>query len=321
VSPATGHPHALGPDQLDAYRDQGFVVLRGQLPAGVLAAVARAFATAVDRLARSWHAAGLVTDVAEGAPDHDARLDALRAQHDEPVPQTWRKLLVTPELHAVWGRPELLGPIRSLVGDEVWAHGIWNGRPRIPGEHRNQVLWHQDAHYYRGWDPADGRLVSAWMPLVPVDRPRSCLELVPGSHRWGRVERVRSDTGLFTVPDAVLERAGAEPGVAADMAPGDVLLFADTTLHQSTRNVSDRTRWSLDVRFAEATPGLLAKDVRGYRCHSAADPASVETYETWAARYDYHPTELVDELENFAGIDPDRARGWLTDLPDRLDVY
>jgi phytanoyl-CoA hydroxylase len=314
---AADHPFALSEDQMRVFEDQGFLVLRGQLPDEVLSALDQAFTVAIDRFAQVWHAAGLVDDLAPDLP-FDPRLRTLHAQFDESVPSAWRKILVTREVYGLWRRPEILGPVRSLVGDEVYAHGIWNGRPRLPDEHTAQVLWHQDAHYYRGWDATDGRLVSVWMPLVPVDRQSSCLEFAAGSHRLGRVDRHRAPNGLFTVSDQVLE---GRPVVPAEMAPGDIVLFTDTTLHQSTRNVSGRIRWSLDIRFAEATPQLLAKDARGYRCHSATDPGQVESFEVWAERYDYEPEVLVDELENFAGLDPQRMRRSLARVPARLDVY
>lgn len=311
------HPFALTGEQVHQFDDQGFLVLRGQLPHEALNGLERAFSLAVDRLARAWHEAGYIDDV-HADLEFDARFRELHASFDQRLPGAWRRILVTPEVYGMWRRPELLGPIRSLMGDEVYAHGIWNGRPRLPGLHREQVLWHQDAHYYRGWDPADGRLISAWMPLVPVDRSSSCLEFVVGSPRLGRVERRRAQTGLFTVPAEVLE---GQDTVAAEMVPGDVVLFSDTTLHQSTLNVSDRVRWSLDIRFGAATPALMGKSARGYHCHSAHDPDQVESFETWAARYQHRPEELADELENFAGMDTEQVRDLLARTPERLDVY
>lgn len=312
-----GHPFALTAEQLARFDEQGFLVLRDQVPEDALAGLERAFGVAVDRLARAWHAAGVLDDL-HADLDFDARFRRLHEAFDRRVPGSWRKILVTPEVHAMWQLPELLGPIRSLVGDEVYAHGIWNGRPRMPGAHREQVLWHQDAHYYRDWQPEHGPMISAWMPLVPVDATSSCLELVVGSHRLGRVERLRAETGLFTVPDAVL--AGHEVDTVA-MEPGDVVLFTDTTLHQSTLNQSERIRWSLDIRFCAATPTLVDKSPRGYLCHSVSDPGRVEPFETWAARYEYNAAELVDELENFAGLDVDAFRQLLAKTPERLDVY
>jgi phytanoyl-CoA dioxygenase PhyH len=315
--PGGDHPFGLDAAQLARFDEQGFLVLRRQVPGDAVDGLHRAFARAVDRLVRAWHDAGALGDLLPGL-DYDTRFRRLHQTFDRRVPGSWRRILVTPEVHALWQLPQLLGPVRSLLGSEVHAHGIWNGRPRLPGLHREQVLWHQDAHYYRGWEPADSPLISAWIPVVPVDEASSCLQFVVGSHRFGRVERLRHETGLFTVPDEVL--AGHEV-VTAAMEPGDVVLFSDTALHQSTRNESERTRWSLDIRFAAATPALVAKIPRGYRCHSAADPGGVEPFEAWAARYEHNPAELVDELENFAGLDADALRDVLARTPERLDVY
>ena len=88
------------------------------------------------------------------------------------------------------------------------------------------------------------------------------------------------------------ELAGLQP-VSCPMAPGDVLLFSELIYHRSVDNVSDRTRWSLDVRYFDAAnTRLAAKETQryrgsGYYCYSAADPARVTAYEPWAATYDY----------------------------------
>lgn len=287
------HPHALTPEQKATYDEQGFIVLRGVVPAEVTAGLQEVFEGVVDRMAKDWYDEGFVTDTADNLP-FEKRFAALREQLPPKFATSWRKILVSPAVFALWQRPELLGPARSLVGDEVYAHGVWNGRPREPNTAIQKILWHQDAHYYKAWDQTDGPLISVWQPLVPADERAGCLQLAVGSHRSGYLERHRGFNSLFTVNDDDL--AGYEI-FTAEMNPGDVLIFSDLTLHQGLDNHSDYVRWSIDIRYGAATPGVMSKTPRGYYCFSAGDPSRVEDYDTWVARYNYDEVGLDAELE------------------------
>jgi ectoine hydroxylase-related dioxygenase (phytanoyl-CoA dioxygenase family) len=176
------------------FAGQGYVVLRNVLPDEVLAPVRRAMARVVDQQARTWLAEGRIRDLCQDLP-FETRYAALRAQAPPAFSNIWRTVLVCPEVYAVWRRPELLGPVRSLVGDEVYAHGTWVGRPRAPNQPAMTVLWHQDAHYYQDWSPADGPMVTCWIPLVPVDRRSGCLEVVAASHHAGHLPPITTADG------------------------------------------------------------------------------------------------------------------------------
>lgn len=290
----TDQIHALSADQLDQFNEQGYIILRNIIPKPALAAVQEVFESVVERLAGTWYDEGLITQTHAELP-FEKRFAALRAQLPARFPTSWRKAMLSKAVYDLWQLPEVLGPVRSLAGDELYAHGVWNGRPREPHTSVQKVLWHQDAHYYKGWDRADGTLISVWMPLVPVDAPSGCLQMLHGSQRKGYVDRMRGENGLFTVRDEELE---GYPVITAAMEPGDALFFSDLTLHQALANEADYVRWSIDIRFGSATPEIIAKTPRGYYCYSGTDPSRVESFEQWEARYDYSAVGLEAELEN-----------------------
>ena len=286
-------------NEVATFERDGFLIQRGVIDQETLAGVRRVFEDAVDRLADSWIEAGAITDPAADEP-FDQRWNVLRAQLPALYATAWRRILVSPEVYALWQHPVLLGAARRLIGDELIAHSIWNGRPRDSGGHDTQrIHWHQDAHYYKQWDPADGKLLSAWLPLVPVDATSGCLQLGPGSHTGGLVAQVPSVNGLRTVADDDV------PANAVDavMEPGDVLFFTDLTLHRALDNNAGRVRWSIDIRFGQATEPVVRKSRRGYIC-SSPDPSKVETYDQWRAKYEYTLDELNEELgSEFRGSD------------------
>jgi ectoine hydroxylase-related dioxygenase (phytanoyl-CoA dioxygenase family) len=102
-----------------------------------------------------------------------------------------------------------------------------------------------------------------------------------GSHRGGYVDPTRGPDNMFTIAGHELDRY--EPFDAV-MEPGDALLFSDLTFHRAHMNRSKGVRWSIDIRFATASPAIISKSERGYHCASK-DPRKVESFETWAARY------------------------------------
>lgn len=313
------HAHALTDAQVAEFEQNGFLILRDVVPADVRDGVQSIFEGVVDRLATTWHEEGLIGST---YPDlsFEKRFAAVRAELPARFPTSWRKALVSPAVYDLWQRPELLGPIRSLLGDEVYAHGVWNGRPREPHTSVQKILWHQDAHYYKGWDKTDGKLISMWMPLVPVEARSGCLQMIPGSQNLGYVPRIRGSNNLWTVDDAVL---ADKPVTTAVMNPGDALLFTDLTLHQALPNEADFVRWSIDIRFGTATPAIISKTPRGYYAFSAEDPSRVESFETWQKRYDYSEVGLEAELENLddSPADIDEVARQLQISRSELEVF
>ena len=280
----------LSADQLHRFQENGYLIVRQVLGDTQLAPIRRVMERAVDRQARQWHAQGLIEDRCEGEP-FETRYAALRTQPPATFSNSWRRILVSPEIYAVWQYPQLIGLLRRLIGDELYASAIWNGRPRAPRQSIQTVDWHQDAHYMQDYDPLADRLIGVWLPLVPVDEHSGCLQVIPGSHRNGLRPAVRLErNNLVGLADR--ELAGQQP-VSCSMTPGDVLLFTELLYHRSKENRSLRTRWSLDVRYFDATnEALPIKENQryrgtGYYCYSGADPRRVTPFAAWAAAYDY----------------------------------
>ena len=110
----------------------------------------------------------------------------------------------------------------------------------------SRTPWHHDLPYYC----IDGtQCVSFWTALDPVPRA-VCLELVAGSHRWGKsfmpkkfvgVDYRREGEALDTMPDIDARRDEFEI-VSFDMAPGDAIAFHFLTVHGAPGNASVSAR-------------------------------------------------------------------------------
>ena len=137
--------------------------------------------------------------------------------------------------------------------------------------------WHHDQPYY----PIDGAMLgSIWLPLDPVDR-KTAVEFIAGSHRWGRKFRpryfnaantplVEADDGFEEMPDFEAER-GRHRLLGWDMRPGDCIFFHALTVHGAPGNASLTrrrrawaTRWlGEDARYA-TRPGRISPPLDGH---------------------------------------------------------
>ena len=113
--------------------------------------------------------------------------------------------------------------------------------------------WHHDQPY--AW--YDGSQVCQfWIPLDHVDIESGVLELVRGSHRWGKWFNPISFTDSSSESDEFHELPDIEANrseydiVHFDMEPGDCLLFSELTLHAAPGNASDRERHGVAVHYA-----------------------------------------------------------------------
>lgn len=294
-------PPALTAQEQNQLDEDGFVALRGVLPPAALDPVREALAEVVDRTAREWYDAGLIRELHDDQP-FELRWARLREQLPARRPVTWRRVLACRAMYDLWRRPELTERLCALLGPELWAHDTWNGRPREPGTSVQRIGWHQDAHYLRGWSPADDHVYTCWIPLVPADQLAGCLQLLRGSHRNGVLPRVLDEYRLKNIPD---EHLAGWDSVTLPAEPGDLVLFTESTVHRALDNVSGYVRWTVDIRFARDSPAVRSKARGGFLCRTAGD-GPVDDWQTWVAKYDPRDGAMASQLRAI-DIAADRA--------------
>jgi ectoine hydroxylase-related dioxygenase (phytanoyl-CoA dioxygenase family) len=230
--PASQSPPAVADQDVDAFRRDGAVVLRGILGGDEVATLERG----VERNLADLGPLGM-NATKPGAPG--AFVEDFR---------NWQRI------------PEYEEVIRTSALGAAAARLMGSREVRLFHDHLlvkeagtlDRSPWHQDQPYY-GIDGA--QTVSFWIPLDPVARP-STLEFVAGSHARGRWYMPRSfvkgtamvfDEGaLEEVPDVEADRDAFDVKGWA-MQPGDAVAFNMLTLHAATGSPARRRAFS--IRF------------------------------------------------------------------------
>jgi ectoine hydroxylase-related dioxygenase (phytanoyl-CoA dioxygenase family) len=231
------------------FRDEGILVVKRALPAMVCRATQDYLAAARDDMADLFTRHGITADAADAGAQVAHLLDEPAA-----VPPDDRHVLLghfplpVRLSQALWQIPLALAEqplLYALLGvTKLHVHMPPTARFVLPGNVKAAVPAHQDVSYNKHLGP----FCVVWVPLVEIDR--ACGGMAAYPRTQGRGE-------LFS-GDAVAPADGWIPGVeVADLervelyplAPGDVVIMGNETVHESMPNLSSRTRLSVDFRF------------------------------------------------------------------------
>ena len=94
----------------------------------------------------------------------------------------WR---VTPGFHDILWNPAFVMAASQLLGGPV---RFWHDQLFCkPARHGGVVAWHQDYSYWTRTIPMAH--LTCWVGLDDADTENGCLYYVPGSHRWGLLDK------------------------------------------------------------------------------------------------------------------------------------
>lgn len=148
----------------------------------------------------------------------------------------------------------------ALLGEEVWHYHskLMQKEPRVGGAWE----WHQDYGYWyeQGFMSAD--MASVFIALDGATRENGCLQVLRGSHRFGRISHGVSGSQIGADPERVEEAMRRCELVHCEMAPGDGLFFHSNLLHRSDANRSEKPRWSVICCYAARSNSALRRDPR-----------------------------------------------------------
>ncbi|MFN8489870.1 MAG: phytanoyl-CoA dioxygenase family protein [Caldilineaceae bacterium] len=270
--------------QLDQFNAEGYLVVPDLLPLSDLTPVIDEYATYIDQRAHELYAAGKISQLYADAP-FDQRLALICRENSDIYPELdimhRRGAAAFTFLH----NPTLLDMVECLVGPEITCSPIQHVRPKLPagltprGSDPHVVHWHQDAGVT--WAEADPYFIlTVWLPLTSATTEHGCIQLMPGAHKQGLLpHRIKRGLGTAITPEALPHVRV----VAVPLEPGSVLLMHKHMPHCSTRNSTDRVRWSMDIRYQPTGTPTGRPFHPDFVVRSRANPATVLTdHTTWS---------------------------------------
>jgi hypothetical protein len=241
----------LSKDQLKQYHADGFLIVDDVFTNQELEPLQEEISSLVDDLARRLQRAGKISSLHEDKGFYH-RLTALEQDFPGSAVLILIGGILKPQMAALWSSPTLLDMIEQILGPEISGHPVWNLRSKTPTHQLTTVPWHQDTAYLaegceQTFQP------TAWIPLIDANARNGTLQVLKGAHQSGKVFRHRLENKKANKNSWYLyiEEADLPPGevVTCNMPMGSVLLLNQLVPHRSTENLSDRIRWSVDLRW------------------------------------------------------------------------
>ncbi|MFC3852045.1 phytanoyl-CoA dioxygenase family protein [Salinispirillum marinum] len=230
----SAHAASLTPEQIEEFKQNGFVVLPGFAPETLRSTMREVIA---QHLQDAVSPLEYEADV--GYPGAPSSLDA-------PGGDTIRRLRGAYRRDAVfrqWAtyRP-LSAALRQLLEEPVClsqAHHncIMTKHPQFG----TATDWHRDIRY---WSFRKPNLVSVWLALDEERPDNGALKFIPGSHSL-HIKPEQLDEMDFLLPDLPENQALFSAGVELTLAPGDVVLFHSGLFHSAGVNRSDQVKTSV----------------------------------------------------------------------------
>jgi len=231
---------------LDQFKKEGWLLIRGLIPAHILEDVKEVYASAADQIIAQAYTEGLISTRFEDTP-FEKRLAQLPQDFLKRYGRSWRNSVAKAPVFNLQTCPELVDIMTTLMGSELAGSELFNARPKMPNQELTVVPWHQDAGYY-GPLSVKNEAFTTWIPLVPVSADNGCMQVVPKSDINGfRHHADQVGEGSFKeIDDDSINEVDA---ITCPMEPGDILIFNQLTYHRSLPNTTDAIRWSIDLRF------------------------------------------------------------------------
>lgn len=229
---ASEHQDVVTDEDVDEYRERGYVVVEG-LYDGDVEDIVDTITNIVENPDDYPDSVfGNVVDeseLPEGMADIPA-LDRVKSLRPKPVPE-YRQYFDDETAPAARAAARLLGH-QDLR--RIYLFSFCN-----PPQLGDGAPWHQDQGLWSQWMPGS---VTCWVALSEVTPENGCLRFVPGSHEDGVVPHVPAEESHPHLPDSVIDEDAVEYAV---MEPGDAVLFDPLVYHRSSPNeTTDQRRLS-----------------------------------------------------------------------------
>jgi phytanoyl-CoA hydroxylase len=149
--------------------------------------------------------------------------------------------------------PKLISVVQNLIGEDLL---LFRSTLMLkPAFHGSAHAFHQDSAY---WPMDPPSLVTVSMALTESTSENGCLQVIPGSHKWGMQEwgLIAQNTDKAQTNRDDIDTSGA---IEAPLKAGSVMIFHSLTVHGSGPNKSANARHTALYAYFPPTVKLVAR--------------------------------------------------------------
>ncbi|WP_282037677.1 phytanoyl-CoA dioxygenase family protein [Saccharicrinis aurantiacus] len=161
----------------------------------------------------------------------------------------WR---LTPGFHDVNWNPAFVMAAHQLLGKQ--GVRFWHDQLFCkPANHGGVVAWHQDYSYWTRTSPMQH--LTCWVGLDDSTKENGCLQYVPGSHKWGLLDKPILTGEMDGLMEFLTDEQKAQfKPVPIEMKKGYGAFHHPLLVHGSFENSSDKPRRAFVMNvFADGT--------------------------------------------------------------------
>lgn len=231
--PPLDTPYVLTPDQIESYRRNGWILLRGVCSPEEVAVYRKA--------------------IFEAAMRHNTQTKPIEER------DTYGKAFL--QIMNLWTADEAVKPFtlsRRFAGIaaqlmEVDRVRLYHDQALFKEPGGGHTPWHQDQFY---WPLDTPKTVTLWMPLVDVSETMGSMTFADGSQTDGFIELGDQISDLSEAFfEGYVRGKGYPLRTSGAMAAGDATFHSGWTLHRAPGNVTDRVREVMTViYYPDGTP-------------------------------------------------------------------
>lgn len=208
--------HPLTDSNISHYHREGYVLVRGLIPAQDIAALHRR-----------------IREACTPPPGVD-RWTPVVFDHQKPDQQR--------DLHALLVAPRVIDAVEQLLGPA--ARVFYGMIALVPGQGGRGLPWHQDNQYHHVLHHA----LNTFIAVSDIAENQAQLWVVPQSHRRGLVASKEASDFPGHRETLVDEPTGIRlPALSA----GDACIFNRNTVHRSLNNQTDRLRVAYAAQYIQ----------------------------------------------------------------------
>ena len=291
----------LSQEQLQHFKEEGFLLIRDALADSDLDSVIREYEEHIDQRARELLDQGKLSRLYKDQ-SFERRLVCICRENNEIYSELDIMHLRGKASFDFLRNKNLMKIVTSIVGTEITCSPVQHIRAKLPvgltpeGADAHVAPWHQDAGVT--WEEADPYFIlTVWIPLTEATEKNGFLQIIPRVHGIGLLAH-HSKAGVGTT--IIDEEIPSQAMLNLPMQKGSVLLIHKETPHRSTPNQSDTVRWSMDLRYQKTGTPTGRPFHPDFVVYSQSNPGSVlDDHEQWRNMW-------IQALENSRGVQAHR---------------